>query len=220
MRLSPNARGAVSAENARRAMTRRGVTPNGYRLWDPPEARNLRYGYPDYDGVMAINTRRTRTAHHSKARRMGITTPRARDWDPNELFKLHQLFPRATQAELLQALPGRTWKAICNRARADGYRRKARPLKPTGNAVLDQILERARRLNWSRAELDAETNSRRYFELMGWRNGRWDQKIHIRAVQVLGGQLRACWMRPPSPLVSGHVGRSGKLQSSQSQVQQ
>jgi len=197
MSLHHFARGAIAAENARRAMVLRGFTPNGHPLWDRPETHNLRFGHPDYDAVMALNTRRTRPAHHSKAGRMGITKPRAREWDPNELFKLHRLYPRATRPELLSALPGRTWTAICNRAHADGYRRDPRSLKPTGNALLDQILERARLRNWSRAELDAETNSRKYFQRNGWRGGKWDHKAHLKAVKLLGGQLRARWLIRP-----------------------
>jgi hypothetical protein len=149
---------------------------------------------------------------------MGITKPGARQWDANELFKLHRLYPRATKEELLSALPERTWRGICGRARADGYFRAPRPLKPTGNALLDQILERARQRNWSRAELDAETNSRKYFERNAWRGGKWDHRTHIRAVQVLGGQLRARWMHPSAP-TSGHVGRAGNSNSFQPQAQ-
>lgn len=210
MRLGRHARGAVSAENARRAMMLRGFTPNGHPLWEPPEAHNLRYGYPDYDAVMALNTRRTRPAHHSKAGRMGITTPRAPEWDPNELFRLHRLYPRAAKQELLSALPGRTWAAICNRARGDGYRREPLPRKPTGNALLDQILERALKRNWTLAELDAETNSRRYFQRRAWGEGKWDHRAHRRAVQLLGGHLRARWLNRPNHLAQEHhFGRSG-----------
>lgn len=62
MSLSHFARGAIAAENGRRMMMLRGFTPNGHRLWDPPEAGNLKHGYPDYDAVMVLNTRRTRPA--------------------------------------------------------------------------------------------------------------------------------------------------------------
>ena len=146
MSLSHIARGAMSAENGRRFMMLRGFTPNGHRLWDRFEAGNLLHGYPDYPAVMSLNVTRTRPAHYGKAGRMGITKPRARPWDPNELFRLHRLYPKAERGDLLAALPTRTWSAICTRARADGYRRPPNPIKPTGNALLDQILERARQI--------------------------------------------------------------------------
>lgn len=219
MSLSHFARGAIAAENGRRLIMLRGFTPNGHPLWDPFEAGNLRHGHPDYTAVMRLNVRRTRPAHYGKAGRMGITNPRARPWDPNELFKLHRLYPRATKQELLSALPGRTWTAVCCRARADGYFRAPRVLKPTGNTLLDQILERARLRNWSRAELDAETNSRKYFRRNAWRGGKWDHKTHLRAVHILGGYPRAKWLAPPSVRVPVHRdGRRGNSTSSDAQT--
>lgn len=218
MSLHHFARGAIAAENSRRMMMLRGFTPNGHRLWDQVEAGNLLFGYPDYASVMLLNVQRTRPAHYGKAGRMGITKSRAREWGPNELFRLHRLYPRATRQELLTALPGRTWSAICSRARADGYRREPRDLKPTGNALLDQILERARQRNWSRAELDAETNSRMYFQRCGWRHGKWDHKAHLKAVYVLGGYPRANWLRPP--IVQAGTRRRGKSGNSMSSGKQ
>lgn len=193
MSLHHFARGAIAAENARRAMALRGFTPNGHPLWGPPETHNLRFGHPDYDAVMALNIRRTRPAHHSKAGRMGITKPRAREWDPNELFKLHRLYPKATKQELLSALPGRTWTAICRRARVDGYRRPRAAYKETGHVALDQILLRAMERNISLRELDAETQSKSYFSRRKWRGRQLNLAYVARAAAFLGGRLRVRW---------------------------
>ena len=193
MSLHHFARGAIAAENSRRMMMLRGFTPNGHRLWDRFEAGNLQLGYPDYTSVMLLNVRRTRPAHHSKAGRMGITKPRAPEWDPNELFKLHRLYPKATKQELLSALPGRAWTAICRRARADGYRRPRAAYKETGHCALDQILLRARERNISLRELDAETQSKSYFSRRKWRGRPLNLAYVARAAAFLGGRLRVRW---------------------------
>lgn len=58
------------------------------------ELANLEHGYPDYASVMRLNVRRTRPAHYGKAGRIGITKPRARPWDPNELFQAASVVPK------------------------------------------------------------------------------------------------------------------------------
>lgn len=195
MSLHHFARGAIAAENSRRQMMLRGFTPNGHPLWEPPEAGNLRQGYPNYDAVMVLNTRRTRTAHHSKAGRLGITKPRAREWDPNELFKLHRLYPRATKQELLSALPGRTWTAICRRANADGYFR-LKLARPSGIGLIDQILSRAIQRHDSLKDLDRATSGAGYFSRRKWQ-GRRNHTVEARAVAYLGGTIKVRWVRQP-----------------------
>lgn len=190
-RLSHYARGALSAENARRAMMLRGFTPNGHRLWDQFEQGNLRNGHPNYSAVMLLNPRRTRPAHHSKAGRMGITRPRSPEWGDNELHRLHRLYPRAGRAEIMAALPGRSWGAICRRARKDGYRRPRRSITPTGYLVLDQVLKRAIERNVTLLELDAATRSKRYFSRRRWKGRALNLAYVARAIEYLGGSLRA-----------------------------
>jgi hypothetical protein len=193
MSLRHFARGAISAENSRRLMMLRGFTPNGHRLWNGVEASNLFHGYPDYPAVMVLNIRRTRSAHYGKAQRMGITSPRGRSWTDNEILRLHRLFPHTSKIEITDALPGRTWKAICARAHKDGYRRPKRPLRPTGCLLLDQILERARRKDWTLGDLDRQVRGRGYFQKRGWRHGGFNDSLHGSAVHALGGHLRARW---------------------------
>ena len=174
-------------------MMLRGYTPNGYRLWESPEEAILRGNHPNYAAALALNTRRTRSAHYGKAQRMGITTPRGQQWGANEILRLHRLFPLASKDELLEALPARTWRAICTRANKDGYHRPRQPLPPTGCALLDQILDRARRTNWSLYDLDRELRGRGYFHRRRWRHGRYNFALHDRAVALLGGHVRVRW---------------------------
>lgn len=195
MSLSHFARGAISAENSRRQMMLRGFTPNGYPLWNPPEAHNLRYGYPDYDAVMAINTRRSRPAHHSKAGRMGIVRRRAPNWDENEIPRLHRMFATATRNELLAAFPGRSWAAICRRANADGYYKLKVPTS-SGIGLLDQILSRAIKRHDSLRELDRAIGGAGYFSRRKWKRRR-NHSIEARAIAYLGGTIQVRWVRPP-----------------------
>lgn len=193
MSLHHFARGAIAAENSRRLMMLRGYTPNGHRLWEPAEAGNLKWGYPDYSAVLALNTRRSRPAHHSKAVRMGITRGRAPDWSVDDLYRLHRLFPRASRLELVEAFPNRSWGAIYKRARRDGYRRPRGALKATGHMVLDQLLLRAVSRNVSLRELDLETQSKSYFSRRKWKGKRLNLAYLTRAAAYLGGRLRVRW---------------------------
>jgi len=191
MSLRHFARGAISAENARLRMQLRGITPNGHPLWTRVETGNLLHGYPDYRAVLALNVRRTRPAHYGKAGRLGVTKRKPPAWSENEILRLHRLFPRATKADLLSALPGRSWGGICARAWHDGYRRPQRALPPTGDNLLDQILMRAKQKGWTASDLDYHTASGGYFSKAKWRRGTLDLRAHVRAVNLLGGQLRA-----------------------------
>lgn len=180
-------RGAAAAER----MRLRGMTPNGHLLWQQYESDNLRFGHPDYRGILARNVRRTLPAHYSKAGRLGIT--KSREWQDNDLLKLHRHFSRATRAELEGMFPNRTWRAICRKAWADGYRRPVRIPKATGNSVLDAILLRASTRNWSLGDLDVHCRAKGYFARRKWRHGQWKHAYHFRAVELLGGHLEAIW---------------------------
>lgn len=189
MRHSHISRGAISSENARRRIMLSGFTPNGFRIWDGVETGNLTGLYPDYPAAVALNSRRSRPAHYGKAGRLGITRSRAH-WTDNEILRLRRLYVRATRAELLQALPGRSWHAICAKARGLRLSRPVSPLKSTGVLLLDQIRSRARQRGITMRELDAFTCGGGYFARAKWRSGRIAPAILARAVSVLGGRLR------------------------------
>ncbi|WP_423066125.1 hypothetical protein [Devosia sp. CN2-171] len=194
MRLSHFARGAVAAENARRAMMLRGFTPNGYRLWDGTEAGNLLRLHPDYVAAVALNVRRTKVAHYGKASRMGIARHRSKAWDSNELLRLHRIFPHGTKPDVMAALPGRTWDAICGRAYHDGYHRPPRHPIASGNHMLDQIYIRAVKERWTLRDLDEACHSNRYFARHKWRGGKYVAAYHFRAVKILRGRVKVRWI--------------------------
>jgi len=197
MKLSWYARGAASAERMRRLMQLRGATPNGHPLWNQQEIGDLVDGYPDYRSIFPKLERRTEPATYSKAGRLGITRRKAPTWSDNEILRLRKFYPRGTRDEILGVFPGRTWTAIAKQANARGIYRAPKPLNPTGNRVLDQILARARERNVSMAELDQVVKRKRYFALRRWRSHKYDHSAHFRAVLFLGGNLRAEWIARP-----------------------
>jgi hypothetical protein len=190
MPLSWIARGAASAECSRRLMQLRGVTPNGHPLWANWEVDPVLGLYPDYGSIFPRLTRRTKPATYSKAGRLGITKPRGKEWsDPNEVWRL-RIYSTGTVEEVLAAFPSRTYGAIAHAARKRGFRRPPRPLKPSGIRIVDQILARARSTGWKLEELDAACRGKGYFRGRRWRS-KPDPYMHRRAVEVLGGQVRA-----------------------------
>jgi diadenosine tetraphosphatase ApaH/serine/threonine PP2A family protein phosphatase len=191
MQIGYAARGAINAERMRQRMFRTGVTPNGYALWDAVEVGNLTGGYPDYNCVLLLNRRRTRVAHHAKASRLLITKPKAPEWDENELPRLRRLYPSGKREDVLAAFPGRSWRAISAKANSRGIYRAKKPLKPSCDTLLDQILVRARERNFSLADLDEGSHGAGYFKNRKWRRGRFQVHCHFAAVLLLGGRIRA-----------------------------
>lgn len=195
-------RGAESADRARRRMLLTGVTPNGHPLWEPREVAPVVGRYPDYQSIFPELERRTSPAVYNKAGRLGITKPRAPPWPDNEILRLRKVYPRGTRDEVLAAFPGRSYAAISKAANARGIYRAQKPLKPTGNTVLDQILARARDRNVSMEGLGHVTHKRSYFQKRRWQSGRFDFAAHSRAVAFLGGKIRISWLTAPDLLTS------------------
>jgi len=188
------ARGAASAERARRRMELRGITPNGYPLWNTFEHGAMLMYHPNYALVVAVLKRRTLPASRSKAWRMRLTKPRARLWSDNEILRLRRVYLMGTREEILAAFPGRSYAAIARAANARGIFRKPRPIPPTGNVLLDQILSRARTKHFTRADLDAHCQSDGYFSNRKWSRGAFSHIYHARAVRELGGTFAIKWV--------------------------
>lgn len=188
VRLSWIARGAASAERARRQMELRGCTPNGYPLWARWEVDPLVEMHPAYPAIFALVPRRSHAAVYSKAGRLGITKPNV-PWSDNEFLRL-RMYRTGTREEILAAFPGRTWEAIARAARKRGHRRPKAPIQPSGIPLIDQILERAVKKNMSLADLDYFARKKGYFSKRRWRH-RLDNSANLRAIRALGGQLRA-----------------------------
>lgn len=190
MRLSWLARGAASAERARRLMQMRGVTPSGHPLWLPWECSPLEVLGPSYSIIDPMLDRRSLTAIHSKTGRLGVAGTRPPTWTDNELIRLRKVYPKGSRAEIMVALPGRTWIAIQRKAQKRKIRRAKQPEPPTGIRILDQILARAEVLAYPLSELDELAKSGTYFRSRRWR-ARPDASIHCRTAMSLGGTIRA-----------------------------
>lgn len=183
-------RGAASAERMRRQLARNGFTPNGHPLWDRPETASLVDGHPDYSTIMPLILRRTRPAAYAKAGRLKITRPRSPRWSDNEIMRLRKVYPRGTRGEILLAFPQRSYAAIAKAANARGIYRAPKPVRPTGNTVLDQILRRCREQNVALDDLDRWTRSKGYFHKRRWQAGRYNFTAHRAAAILLGGVFR------------------------------
>lgn len=190
MRLSHIARGAASAERGRRLMELRGITPNGHPLWTALETGDIIGDYPHYGIFAAKHERRTRPAARSKAVRLRITIPRGKPWDdPNEIVRL-RIYSTHTPEQIRAAFPDRTYAAISHAARKRGFRRPRRAFALSGIRIIDQILERAVQRRWTLADLDFAGGVAGYFSRHKWRT-RQNHRAHFRAVQALGGRMRA-----------------------------
>lgn len=192
MDLRRLAQNVSSGDRARRRMAVTGMSPNGHPLWIPPETGSPERNHPDYDTALVEIGRRTRPAAHSKASRMGIAAPAPPRWnDERDVPRLRRLYPTASREELLAAFNGRSWGAISAKARSRHIYRKHR-FKPTGLALIDDLLGRAAALNMSLVELDAAAGCGRYFSTSRYRDVRHLRPLNIsRAVSVMGGKLRA-----------------------------
>jgi hypothetical protein len=192
MPLSWIARGAASAERGRRLMQLRGVTPNGHPLWAGWEVAPVIGMYPDYGSIFPILVRRTRPAVYSKASSLGVAKPRAPAWSDNEILRLRKVYPSCTREEIMAELPGRTFSAIARMASQRHISRSKPSISPTGIRILDQILERARRFNYSMSELDKLGRAGRYFTTKKWRS-KPNDVVHYRVARALGGNVRAAF---------------------------
>lgn len=192
MPLSWIAKGAASAERGRRLMALRGVTPNGHPLWQSWEVQPLVQMHPAYGSIFPVLDRRTHPAVYSKAGRLGIATKRPLPWSENEIVRLRKVYPRGTREDILTAFPGRTYGAIAKAANERKiYREKRQPV-PTGNRLLDQILERTRVLGYSRSDLDRMSLGAGYFARKKWKS-KLDEGLHCRTVRAMGGRVRAAF---------------------------
>lgn len=189
MNLAWLTRGAASAERARRQMERRGVTPNGYPLWKPPEVATVLDYHPSYQVIFAL-LNRTKPAIYSKASRLGVAKRRTPPLSDNEILRLRKIYPTGTRTEIEAAFPGRTYAAIVRAANSRKIYRAKKPPLLTGNRLLDQVLARAQRDGYTMMDLDGFARSKRYFRQRRWRS-KPNEVAHCLAARAMGGVLRA-----------------------------
>ncbi len=192
MRLLYAARGAASAYRARERMARTDRTPSGHWLWTKEEDDIVRTLYPDYKALRRKLRRRTRYALKARAARLGVIR-KNHVWQGAEISRVRRLYPRATQEELMAALPNLTMEQIRAKASDIGVRRARRKPAATGYPLIDAIRERAFKLNLSMVDLDAIARTKRFYQSGGWRGGNFNRKFVLRAVEALGGEVSVQW---------------------------
>jgi hypothetical protein len=146
--------------------------------------------YPDYPSIFPLVESRTHPAVYKKAGRLGITKRRAPPWSDNEILRLRKVYPHGTRDQVRAAFPGRSNEAIAKAANARGIFRAPPPLPSTGNRLLDQILTRARKMGFSKLDLDALGRCKGYFAHRRWRT-KLDERLHCIVARQMGGTIRA-----------------------------
>lgn len=188
------ARNAAIAERQRALVRRRGRSWNGYPLWSAREIEILRRLYPDFKALKKALPGRTKYAVKLRARKVGVARPNHK-WTTTEISRLRKLCTQgADRSEIDNAFPTIAWPVIQAQIGAHRFQKPKRKLKPSGNAVVDAIRERAVSEGISMVELDemAGSGSKGYFRhCFSYRypNGR----CLMKAVEELGGRLVVEW---------------------------
>lgn len=191
-RIGWAARNAVMAERTRARIRQAGVTAKGHPLWTKEEDAKVLRLYPDYKALRRALRRRTYRALRARAGTLGITKKR-HTWTAAEASRIRKLYPTANKGELYAAFPGLRWNQIVGKARHIRVRRNRRPLSPTGFPIIDEVRQRAFRLNYSMVELDAIAGTKTYFQKGGWHNGIVNKRAIYKAIEALDGEVLAVW---------------------------
>jgi hypothetical protein len=187
------ARRAALAQHMRDEVRRRGMTPQGHRLWTEREDAIMRALYPDYRALRRRLRRRTYSSLRSRATTLGIVRHR-HVWTAAEASRLRRQFPYATRQELLAAFPGLRWQQILGKARHLKLYKARKKLTRTGHDVLDDIRDRATSLGISMVDLDFLARTRKYFQKAVWyTHGKVSGAPVVKAIKTLGGRIRVEW---------------------------
>ncbi|MBX4931265.1 hypothetical protein [Rhizobium bangladeshense] len=187
------ARGAASAERARRRVQREGLTMSGDKLWTEDDLKIIGERWPNLDDIEKALPHRTRNAICAQCRKMDLRKKEQHIWSAAEISKLRKLYPAATIAEICATFPHSTWVNIRQVARYHGFRRNRKPFKPTGNQPIDGMLAKLFEANLSFSELDKELGTKRYFQKGKWRTARPNYNRFVKAIELLDGELSVRW---------------------------
>lgn len=172
-----------------RSIYKTGFTISGAMAWTEDEKRALRLFWPDMARLLIELPRRTEIAIRGKAGREGLTR-RRRVWEDDETQRLPYPYRKGVPvAQIGEDLGGKTKIQVYGKASHLGVRRPRRRLKPTGMEIVDLLRERAWKLGYTMADLDAWTNRKRYFTSPRGYNWLAIQ----RALSVLGGRVAPLW---------------------------
>jgi hypothetical protein len=166
--------------------------PFGHRLWLPSERQVLVDLNPDIAAMCAALPHRKQSAIKRKLRRMNlpVTMPR---WTDEEKAIARRLYPKMPMSELRKALPRRTASAIKGWVVARSIYKRRVPPAPSGDLLVDQILQRAFELNYTRRELDAIASTKNFYQKNLWRSSGRNSMALGKAVSAMGGRLVAVW---------------------------
>lgn len=195
MELRWAARNARMAAMARERIAKTGMAPGGAPLWTDREMALLAVIFPDYKRAVAVLERRTYAAVKGRARSMGLTDC-SHIWTSAAVARLRRLYPTADRATLAAAFPGVPFEKISYKARHIGLHRHRQPLKQTGVPSIDQIRDRAFKLNMSMVDLDAIAKTKKYFQKGGWHSGHINHRAIARAAYALDGLIAVRWKDP------------------------
>lgn len=195
MQLSSAQRASLNGTAAlRRHIARTGRTFAGTRIWTPGELQILAAHWPNRSAILALLPDRSLRAIEHMATRRGLERKCLHMWTAAEAARFRRLWPKGTKRQLLEAFPFATWTSLSNYAqwqRANGYPNLFRPKvlpTPTGDALIDAIIEQAVFYNMSLRDLDAAAGTGRYFASGRHRHRRTWKHI-VRAVELFGGKL-------------------------------
>lgn len=179
------------SDRARARIQFEGRTPNGHPIWTKDEDQIVHDLFPDYAAMKKRLRRRSPSALKNRAGNLGLTR-RKRRWTPREVSMLRQRWPEATKTELIAEFPTRSWSGLRSKA-AELHLKRSRKLKITGKRLLDEIRQRALRLNLSLKDLDRICLSKKYFAQSRYRSARPRQNVLLRAIAALGGRVEIVW---------------------------
>lgn len=210
MQLTAQQRASLNDVVVLRAhLARTGLTYSGQAVWTDAEVLALRSTWPDRRAATAALPNRTVTAIEKKAWKLGLPVRPLHQWTGAEAVRLRRLWPRASKRELLEAFPWANWTILANQAqwqRKNGFPSLARPKTlptPTGDFLVDAIIEQAVLHNMSLRDLDHLAGTGRYFSAGRHRRRRTWKHVQ-KAVELFGGSLRAAFPVTRHPNKDGH----------------
>lgn len=105
---------------------------------------------------------------------------------------LRRLYPHADREYIIKSLPKRTVYAIHSQAYLLKIRRPLPKFRLCGVCIIDDIKLRARKMNYTMKELDAETGSNSYFSKVSL-SGYVRVRSILNALELLGGRIEIVW---------------------------
>ncbi len=173
-----------------------------YRRWGIDEDKLLRSTYSK-GGVAAskrILPHKTRSSIIARAKRLGLSrsgTGKIKYWTGLDEIKLKRLWRNSDKEKILEALPGRSWKAITSRANKLDLFRSTHvryPFPKTDNVILDKIRIRMKERGFTATDLQVISSLGRNSLRVWFKNDSQPKLKSIeKAVEALDGELVIKW---------------------------